>query len=448
MISFEDFFSEASLRSVFERKIRHRKGVGRDHLLPEKFCKLYPDAFAVISKKCCSDSYVFSPYKESLFLKGRGKLPRVISIPTIRDRIVLTSLTEYLQAVFPECVARKTPNGIMHEIGVSLMNEMTGSFLKADISGFYDNINRDVLYKKLMDRITDPRPLRLIRESLETPTLAEGEKKTTMPDKGVCQGLPISNILAEIYIKECDVLFQTFSSFYCRYVDDILFLDCRSESIQEDIKGELSVLDLSLSEEKTIHGSMRDLDIPFLGYRIKNNAISIKQSALERMIKSLAEMCRRMHELEENVMLRPSFINGEEELYCYYEAIINQKISGIRYEQKLYGWLPFYSEITDLSVLFRLDKILERLVRRYVSGRERMTLHSFVRSFFAIKQNGGGNLLSDFDKLKTTPEKLAFLKSRKRLKDKEYTDEEINILYQQYCYQTVKFELRDIRNVS
>ena len=95
--TFEEVFSPESLEAIYEKKIVSGRGGGRDHLSPEKFGLLYPEGFNLISEQCISNVYTFSPYKETLCQKGRGKVPRVLSIPTVRDKIVLSALTNLLQ---------------------------------------------------------------------------------------------------------------------------------------------------------------------------------------------------------------------------------------------------------------------------------------------------------------------------------------------------------------
>ena len=69
-----------------------------------------------IQTKCLQGNYRFSPYLENLKSKGKDKKPRVISIPTVRDRIVLLALKELLVKIFPECVPKKLPNTYINEI--------------------------------------------------------------------------------------------------------------------------------------------------------------------------------------------------------------------------------------------------------------------------------------------------------------------------------------------
>jgi RNA-directed DNA polymerase len=76
----------------------------------------------ILKKKCLDGSYGFSPYVETLKSKGKGKHPRVIAIPTVRDRIVLLALKELLFKMFPDCVPKKLSNTYIHEINQLIPN--------------------------------------------------------------------------------------------------------------------------------------------------------------------------------------------------------------------------------------------------------------------------------------------------------------------------------------
>ena len=65
-------------------------------------------------------SYRLTPYVERLVPKGRGKPPRVLSIPTVRDRVVLRQLLTALHAAFPDRVARTLPNAHVRQLNAFL----------------------------------------------------------------------------------------------------------------------------------------------------------------------------------------------------------------------------------------------------------------------------------------------------------------------------------------
>ena len=80
--TFQDFFSTEYLNQYFQKNLIMRNGGGRDGMAPTVFWNKYQKQIPIIAKKCREGNYHFAIYNEQLILKGRDKLPRVISIPT------------------------------------------------------------------------------------------------------------------------------------------------------------------------------------------------------------------------------------------------------------------------------------------------------------------------------------------------------------------------------
>ena len=136
-------FKLKSIKEVFDGKISTQTGSGIDRVSPKKFAEDKHKNCTIIYRKCKKGTYRFSPYVELLQSKGRDKAPRVISYPTVRDRIVLHVLKELLHHLFPDCVNRKLPNNFVKEVCEFAIREKEDNlhFFQTDISKFYDNID-------------------------------------------------------------------------------------------------------------------------------------------------------------------------------------------------------------------------------------------------------------------------------------------------------------------
>lgn len=53
-------------------------------------------------------------------MKGREKEPRIISIPTIHDRVVLHQLQKYLALVFPGHVPRNVASSYVRQVALGV----------------------------------------------------------------------------------------------------------------------------------------------------------------------------------------------------------------------------------------------------------------------------------------------------------------------------------------
>ena len=101
---FRRFFAAKQLRQIYFEKIKYRATVGMDRITPQAFEAGLENHIQIISQKVFSGTYKFTRYREILISKGRGKEPRVISIPTIRDKLALSAYHAFLQNSFGDTV--------------------------------------------------------------------------------------------------------------------------------------------------------------------------------------------------------------------------------------------------------------------------------------------------------------------------------------------------------
>lgn len=315
------FFNHFSFCSFYEEKMKHKKGGGLDRLTPVKFYHRYVDEFEDIAKRCCNGTYEFSPYREKLILKGREKFPRMLSVPSMRDRMVLGELNLYLQNVFPEAVNHDVPNKYINDVADFLAERSSETiyFFKTDIKGFFDNIHLNTLYGKLETRIEAPM-LQLVKAAIETVTVASDSPKTAIrrqgKKNGIPQGLAISNILAYISMLDFDESIKAMcdtNTVYKRYVDDILILSTSTidASFVDKFKKELNqrCVSLELSQDKTQYGVVGTAAFDYLGYMIKSvHTISIRNKNVQSYLNRISRLIARYKTQKTNKNLRPRFI--------------------------------------------------------------------------------------------------------------------------------------------
>ena len=80
---FDKLFTIKRLQDIFESKIKVKQSKGIDRINPSQFSQQLEKHLKIIKYKCIEKTYTFSPYVEILKPKGRNKVPRVISVPTV-----------------------------------------------------------------------------------------------------------------------------------------------------------------------------------------------------------------------------------------------------------------------------------------------------------------------------------------------------------------------------
>lgn len=451
-ISFSQYISEIDFLSYFDKEILPKKGGGRDHMSPSSYRKTFINEIEWLREKCISGDYKFSPYQEKLILKGKNKLPRVLSIPIVRDRFVLSILRGYLNDVIG--LKHEAPNRYIFQVlkYIQENDHKSISYFKTDIASFYDNINHSVLIKQLSNKI-DSSALKLVLSAIITPTVSNSTDINQINTIGVPQGLSISNILAAVYMEDCHkALKKTFEgNLFLRYVDDILILTTETFDIKARINSHISRfnLGLTLSEEKTKFGQISEDSFDYIGYHINDNKISIKKSNRDKFTNRIVRRCYQAKLQYADKLLRPRFISNDNEFCEYTEADLNLMISGFRVANHNYGWIAYFQQITDLSILYQIDVLIKKSIGKDLL--EKLRINSIVRTYFDIKHNDGRSILVNFDEISNRGERIAYLKKfgyYKNCESEDISDEEVNKRFSKMVQDFVRKSEMDIRELS
>lgn len=369
-IAWKSLFTKTHLRSRYYEKVSKRSSVGLDKITNEKFEEKLDEEIDLILRKVNDASYAFTRYKMLLFLKGPAKKPRQVCVPTVRDKLTLSTLNELLGLVYGSQSRTQMPQACINDILENLAE--FDSFIKLDVSSFYASIKHDVLLRKLRCKIKKPEIINLIRGAIETESLEYPVKEKVKRKKreiGIPEGIPISNSLANIYLANLDKKYRADSRIkYFRYVDDILILlkQVDLQSVKKAIVGDLEQLGLE-TNNKNAEGKISQ-GFEYLGYFMSSSGITVRNSSILKVEQSLEELIKKM----------------KKESPEYTEWRLNLRITGFIYGGNKYGWMFFYSQISDISLLFRLDDLIEKLLRRYdvdpLVKRKR-----FVRTYHEIR---------------------------------------------------------------
>jgi group II intron reverse transcriptase/maturase len=197
-----------------------------------------------------------------------GKL-RPLGIPAIADKLLQVAVAKVLEAIYEQdflpCSYGYRPGTGAHKAVKDLTGELNSkkyhAVVEADIKGFFNTINHDLLMGMLDMRIDDKPFLKLIHKWLKAGIL-ETDGQVVHPLMGTPQGGSVSPILANIYLHYVlDVWFEetvrahcTGHVYLCRYADDFVCAFQNSKDAQRFYNAliqRLARYGLEVAEEKT-----------------------------------------------------------------------------------------------------------------------------------------------------------------------------------------------------
>lgn len=315
-----------------------------------------------------------APPGERVWIDKEGGKKRPISKACFEDKIVQRAVVMILQAIFEQDFhpfshgfrQGHSQHQALQELREKCRRLNIRWILDADVSGYFDSIDRDFLREFVKQRVSDGGILRLIGKWLNAGVVEAGT--LTRPDKGTPQGGVISPMLSNIflhyvldewYVQEVQPRLKG-RSFLIRFADDFIIgfeLEDDARRVMDVLPKRFNRFALTIHPEKTVLVEFKpppDRDpsaggkgtFDFLGFthywaksRRGNWVIKRKTvgKRLRRFMKSIWQWCRenRHESLDEQYGALSSKLRG---YYQYYGIRGNFKLLQVVYEHTQRAW--------------------------------------------------------------------------------------------------------------
>ena len=297
---FEALCTVERLEAGFRRVKKNKGSPGVDGVTIGEFESRLIEELSQLKEELESWTYKPSPVRRVEIPKPRGKGIRLLGVPTVRDRVVHTTLKELLEPIFeplfsdhsygfrPERNQRQAV-----EAAREIVAEGKPYVVDIDLSKFFDRIHHDRLIARLSRQVADKRILRLIGLLLRSGIMANGLVTPSM--EGAVQGSPLSPLLSNIVLDELDKELERRGLEFCRFADDCnIFVKTpkAAERVMDSISGFIEKrLKLVVNQEKS-HVARSDR-VKFLGMTIVGKTIAISHKALQTAMAKVKELTPR-----------------------------------------------------------------------------------------------------------------------------------------------------------
>ena len=210
------------------------------------------------------NTYQPMPMRKKEIPKDGGTKVRVLSIPTIRDRVVQGALKLILEPIFEADFQSGSygyrPKRSAHEavdrVDQAIVQGLT-RVIDLDLRAYFDNVQHSRLLEKVARRVQDVLVMRLLKMILKS-----------TGTKGVPQGGVISPMLSNLYLTEVDRMLEKAMATtrrgkypnvqYARFADDLVVLidshprhDWLIGAVEKRLREELAKLRVEINEEKS-----------------------------------------------------------------------------------------------------------------------------------------------------------------------------------------------------
>jgi len=255
------------LREAY-RRTRKSSAAGIDGVTATQYAERLDENVRDLHERLRSGRYQAAPVVRVWIEKEDGG-QRPIGKPAFEDKIVQRAVAMLLEAIYEQDFSEssygfrpgRSPHDALRDLRTHCMEEGIGWIVDADVSGYFDSIDRTRLREVLRQRVNDGRIMRLIGKWLRAGVMEEGVLQH--PETGVVQGGVISPVLANIFLHH--VLDEWFErevqprlkgrSFLTRFADDWIIggeLEADAQRLMAVLPKRFARFGLSLHPEKTV----------------------------------------------------------------------------------------------------------------------------------------------------------------------------------------------------
>jgi len=347
----EQILSRDNLNRAYKQVKRNKGAGGIDGMQVDELLPYLREHKEELTQSLREGKYRPQPVRRVEIPKENGKT-RKLGIPTVVDRLIQQAICQVLSPIFEKQFSDNSfgfrPRRSAHDALRRCQVNITEGYLwvvDIDLEKYFDTVNQSKLIQLLSETIKDGRVISLIHRFLRAGAMAGGMFEES--PRGVPQGGPLSPLLGNIMLNECDHELERRGHRFVRYADDLLIF-CKSRKaairtlnhILPYLEGKLF---LKVNREKTQVAHVKE--IKYLGYGFYihkgEGRLRIHPKSVQKIKDKIREITGRSNGM--GTLERQSRLN-----------------------QVIRGWTNYFKLADAKNLLRKLDKWIRSRIRMVI----------------------------------------------------------------------------------
>lgn len=228
----EQILSRDNLNRAYKQVVRNKGADGIDGMQVDELLPFLKENKNELTQSLRDGKYRPKPVRRVEIPKENGKT-RKLGIPTVVDRLIQQAIYQVLSPIFEKQFSGNSfgfrPKRSAHDALRRCQTNITDGYryvVDMDLEKYFDTVNQSKLIQTLSETIKDGRVISLIHKFLRAGVMV-GRMFEDSPE-GVPQGGPLSPLLGNIMLNECDHELEKRGHRFVRYADDLLIF-CKSK---------------------------------------------------------------------------------------------------------------------------------------------------------------------------------------------------------------------------
>ena len=255
----EQILAGENLNLAYKQVKRNKGAGGIDGMQVDELLPFLRENRKELLQSLRDGKYRPQPVRRVDIPKDNGKT-RKLGIPTVADRLIQQAICQVLTPIFEEQFSDNSfgfrPKRSAHDALKRCQTNITEGYryvVDMDLEKYFDTVNQSKLIQILSETIKDGRVISLIHRFLNAGVMVKGAFEKS--PEGVPQGGPLSPLLGNIMLNECDKELEKRGHRFVRYADDLMVFCKSKKAAQRTLEHTLPFIEgklfLKVNREKT-----------------------------------------------------------------------------------------------------------------------------------------------------------------------------------------------------